>query len=61
MGGPPTRLHSARRFSLGGEATLSRWVSEPCGWSTWKDDDADQAPVLVVEDMPGTATGEQVA
>ena len=24
-------------------------------------DDADQAPVLVVEDMPRTATGEQVA
>jgi hypothetical protein len=26
-----------------------------------RDDDADQAPVLVVEDAPGTATSEQVA
>jgi hypothetical protein len=26
-----------------------------------RDDDADQAPVLVVEDVPGTATSEQVA
>jgi hypothetical protein len=26
-----------------------------------RDDDADQAPVLVVEDAPGTANSEQVA
>jgi hypothetical protein len=26
-----------------------------------RDDDADQAPVLVVEDAPGTASSEQVA
>lgn len=26
-----------------------------------RDDDADQAPVLVVEDLPQTGTGERVA
>jgi hypothetical protein len=53
---PPTRERSRQRCRTGGRATRSRSEDGRSGVLGVRDDDADQPPVLVVEDMPGAAT-----